>query len=319
MSDRTILVVTSLDDITADMVIGELSDRGATVARIDPADIGDGLWYSASIGGGQHEWGGMLETPTRTVDLGRVQAVYYRRPSPWDFGQLAPQYRGFAAAEARHGLGGVLASLPGCIYVNHPAATARADFKADQLRVAARLGFSVPATLITNDVHAARSFAARHAPVIYKTFRGVPPGRDGRAGAIWAQRIDPASLDDDLTVTAQLFQAEIDKARAGDVRVTVVGRRVFARRISSPGNPLDWRSGDWDALTYTPVQVPERVTRATYAYLDHFGLFFGCFDFAVDQHTGTWHWIECNPNGQWGFLPDCDAIAAAFADVLQAG
>jgi hypothetical protein len=27
--------------------------------------------------------------------------------------------------------------------------------------------------------------------------------------------------------------------------------------------------------------------------------------------------IECNPNGQWGWLPDADDITAAFADILS--
>ncbi|GEC09640.1 hypothetical protein SSP24_72950 [Streptomyces spinoverrucosus] len=26
--------------------------------------------------------------------------------------------------------------------------------------------------------------------------------------------------------------------------------------------------------------------------------------------------IECNPNGQWGWLPDAQAITEAFADIL---
>lgn len=29
--------------------------------------------------------------------------------------------------------------------------------------------------------------------------------------------------------------------------------------------------------------------------------------------------IECNPNGQWGWLPDAAAITEAFADLLQNG
>ncbi|MEV4010999.1 hypothetical protein AB0J35_10905 [Nonomuraea angiospora] len=43
---------------------------------------------------------------------------------------------------------------------------------------------------------------------------------------------------------------------------------------------------------------------------------------AALQKTARGHWwtfIECNPNGQWGWLPDSDAIAAAFADTLLGG
>ncbi|MFC4054074.1 hypothetical protein ACFOY4_30650 [Actinomadura syzygii] len=39
----------------------------------------------------------------------------------------------------------------------------------------------------------------------------------------------------------------------------------------------------------------------------------------VERRTGQLVWIECNAVGQWGFLPDSDAIADAFAAVLQAG
>ncbi|MEU8803018.1 hypothetical protein [Spirillospora sp. NPDC048819] len=53
------------------------------------------------------------------------------------------------------------------------------------------------------------------------------------------------------------------------------------------------------------------------AYLDRFGLEFGCFDFAVDATTEELTFIECNPNGQWGFLPESDSIADAFAALLE--
>jgi hypothetical protein len=49
---------------------------------------------------------------------------------------LPAQDARFALAQARYGLGGVLASLPGCQYVNHPHAIADAEFKPAQLAAA---------------------------------------------------------------------------------------------------------------------------------------------------------------------------------------
>lgn len=315
-----ILVLTSLEDATADMVIAALNERGAEVARVDPADIGPELIFGADVGAGRSEWAGRLRTPSREVELGQVAAVYHRRPGPWPFARrsdLRPQVREFATTEARHGLGGLLANLPGARYVNHPAAVTRADFKPAQLQTAAGLGLLIPPTLITNDVEAARRFAADHGPVVYKTFRGVPASPDGHTGAIWTQRIDPATLDDSLAMTAHLFQAEVPKT--ADARITVVGRRVFAQRITTPDGALDWRRGDWNELIHTPIDVPENITAALHAYLDTFDLAFGCFDFALCENaeeSKRFRFIECNPSGQWGWLPDADAIAAAFADVL---
>ncbi|MFI8848702.1 MvdC/MvdD family ATP grasp protein [Streptomyces sp. NPDC053499] len=220
----TVLVVTALEDVTADRVISALNRRDVHVARIDPADIGHDLAFGFGIGQDRPMWGGLLRTGSREVELGEVAAVYYRRPTPYAarFASMPAQQRDFCGAEARHGLGGVLNHLDGALYVNHPAAVTAADFKPAQLKRFAELGLAIPPTLVTNDVEAARKFAADHEQVVYKTFRGLPRDEDGHTGAIWAQRVDPAEFDDSLAVTAHLFQAEIPKT--GDVRVTVVGR-----------------------------------------------------------------------------------------------
>jgi ATP-grasp ribosomal peptide maturase len=319
MAGRTVLVVTALEDVTADLVIARLNERrGVRVVRVDPADIGEHLHFHAEIGPGG-DWGGRLATGDRELDLAEVTSVYHRRPSPWRFDGLGQQERDFARAEARHGLAGLLNHLPGARYVNHPAAVTRADFKVAQLQHAARLGFTVPATLVTNDVEAARKFAATHGPVIYKAFRGFPAGPDGFTGAIWAQRVDPDTFTGDIEVTAHLFQAEVPKTV--DVRVTAVDGRVFAQAITTPDQLLDWRR-DWLALDHTPIEVPAEHQARLRAYLEHFGLVFGCFDFALTgdgTRVEDWIWIECNPNGQWGWLPDRDEIADAFATALTEG
>ncbi|MCO5969014.1 hypothetical protein NDW01_11470 [Actinoallomurus sp. WRP6H-15] len=301
------------------MVISALNEHGVPVARVDPGDIGNGLTFGALLDTGTPVWRGRVRTPSRQVELEEVAAVYYRRPTPYvsRFAGLPAQQRDFASAEARHGLGGILNNL-NALYVNHPAMVTRADFKPAQLQRFTELGLRIPPTLVTNDVAQSRAFAAEHGAVIYKTFRGLPPAEDGRAGAIWTQRVDPETFDDSLTVTAHLFQAEVPKT--GDVRVTVVGHRVFSQQITTPDGALDWRRGNWADLDHTPVAVPGSVVSALQDYLASFGLVFGCFDFALTgpaDDPAHWVAIECNPNGQWGWLPDSSAIAEAFALILS--
>ncbi|MFF0132032.1 ATP-grasp ribosomal peptide maturase [Streptomyces mirabilis] len=316
----TVLVVTALEDFTADKVIAALNERDVPVVRLDPAGIGPALAFGFRIGEDSPAWGGRLRTGSREVELGEVAAVYYRRPTPYAarFGHLSPQQRDFCVAEARHGLGGVLNHLHGATYVNHPAAVTAADFKPAQLQRFTELGLTIPPTLVTNDTEAVHKFAAEHEHIIYKPFRGLPAGEDGHAGAIWAQRVNPDSFDDSLAVTAHLFQAEIPKT--GDVRVTVVGAKVFAQQIAAPDGALDWRRGDWDELIHAPITVPAPVEAALHSYLASFNLVFGCFDFALTgdgDDPGHWTAIECNPNGQWGWLPDAEQITEAFADILS--
>ncbi|WP_234021955.1 MULTISPECIES: MvdC/MvdD family ATP grasp protein [unclassified Streptomyces] len=115
----TVLVVTALEDVTADWVIAALNEREVPVVRVDPADIGPGLVFGARIGAGAPAWTGRLVTGSR-VELGEVAAVYYRRPTPYAarYEHLPAQQRDFAAAEARHGLGGILNHLHGARYVS---------------------------------------------------------------------------------------------------------------------------------------------------------------------------------------------------------
>lgn len=324
LSPQVVLVITSAEDVTANLVIEALNERRVQVARVDPADIGADVMFSADIGNGRTEWNGRLRTPSRDIALERVGAVYYRRPTPFSarFAHLPVVEREFAAVEARHGLGGILNNLHGVTYVNDPAAVTRADFKPAQLQTAAQLGLAIPRTLVTNDVAQARKFAAEHGPIVYKSFRGVPRTPDGHVAAIWTQGVTPRDLDDSLSMTAHLFQQEVRKA--ADARVTVIGRHVFACRIITPDGALDWRRGDWDELVYDPICVPEPIQNALHAYLDRFELVFGCFDFVLESAgsghgSETWTFVECNPNGQWAWLPASCEMAHAFAEVLLEG
>jgi glutathione synthase/RimK-type ligase-like ATP-grasp enzyme len=190
-----------------------------------------------------------------------------------------------------------------------------ADFKPAQLVAAADLGFTLPPTLITNVPEDARMFIKAYAPVVYKAFRGVT-ATGGMAGAIWTQRVTAEELDESITVCPHLFQAEVSKG--ADVRVTVVGTQVFAFTVRTSDRLLDWRAGDWDTLVYEPCEVPDDVRLAMLGYLNRFGLEFGCFDFVIGPDN-QWNWLERNPNGQWGFLPDAPRIAEAIADLLQEG
>ncbi|WP_413809158.1 ATP-grasp ribosomal peptide maturase [Streptomyces sp. OE57] len=315
---RPVLVVTEPLDITADMVITHLNERDIPVVRFNPADLPAGeLTVSAWFGGrpAATPVAGQLRTPSRTADLEHVRAVYWRRPVWPTFERLDADDARYAAAQVRNGIAGVLHALDGPLWVNHPIRNAAADHKPTQLAVAARLGLTVPATLVTNDPGEVREFITAHGQVITKTLRWTPYERDGVGMTSWAEPVTADEVDDGVAVAPHLFQARVDKV--ADLRVLVVGRRSFAVRIDS--DLLDWRK-DYSALSYRVVGLPDRLKRALLACLDHFGLLSGSFDLALDR-DGEPHWLELNSNGQWGWLEEKTGLpmAAAFADLLAQG
>ncbi|WP_405820967.1 ATP-grasp ribosomal peptide maturase [Streptomyces sp. NBC_00838] len=318
MADSPVLVITALGDVTADLVLSELYGRGVPAVRLDPAaDFPGPARMSAHVGAGPLT--GDLMTATRHLDLSAVRSVYWRRPTPYgDPGQAETAEQRFGIEQSRTGYTGMLTVLPGALHVNHPIRNRAAEYKPAQLAAAVRLGLAVPDTLITNVAEDARTFAAEHGSVVYKPVHGVHlAGEDGRHRTIWVGAVDFDELDDSIAVCPHLFQACVPKI--ADIRLAAVGDCVFATRIDTEGDHLDWRQ-DQRLITCSPVPVPRGIRAAVRDYLQTFGLTFGAFDFALDS-DGRWWFLECNPNGQWAFVnePTAQAIAGALADILQKG
>ncbi|KOT91477.1 hypothetical protein ADK86_22675 [Streptomyces sp. NRRL F-5755] len=319
MDGRPVLVCTEYEDATADLVITELNRRRVPVLRFDPGrDFPASVSLAARIGdgrAGRTGWSGYLTTGERTADLAAVRALYHRRPSPYLSGNGEQSAR-FAAQEARRGLGGVLGALPGCLYLSHPQAIARAEYKPAQLVAAIRAGLTVPATLITNDTREAEQFCAER-PAIYKPLHAGPYQVEGEPAGIWAAPVGVEEIDGAVSRSAHLFQARVPKE--ADVRAVVVGEQAFSARITAPPGVVDWRA-EYQNLIYEPVACPRETGGALKRFLATFGLNFGAFDFAVTA-DGTWWFLECNPNGQWAWLEDATAlpITHAIADLLENG
>ncbi|MGW8669029.1 ATP-grasp ribosomal peptide maturase [Streptomyces niveus] len=313
---RSVLVLTNPCDVTADVVLRLLAERRIPVVRLDPgADLHAGASLTATYRpGGQR---GILRTASRELDTTRVRSVWVRRPSPYAGPSgLSEQDRRFAADQALWGAGGILASLPGARYLNHPWNNRAAEFKPSQLSTAQRCGFLVPNTVITNDPEEAREFVTSHrGGVVYKPLWNTRYRVDGQPHSVWVREVCGSEITDAVSVCPHMFQARVDKAF--DVRVTAVGGRLFGVRIDSPD--LDWRCRQ-DLMTCTAVEVPGSVARAVTAYLAELRLIYGAFDFAVTT-SGDWYFLECNPNGQWAWQParTTAAIARAIADLLEKG
>ncbi|MGH3571817.1 MAG: ATP-grasp ribosomal peptide maturase [Pseudonocardiaceae bacterium] len=314
-----IIVLSGVDDRTADRVASELARRSAPYTRLDLSDFPQRVVASAYLDGPGRWTGHIRHAQGWTVAWEDITAIYYRRPSNFHPAPgLTTADRRFAVAEARGGFGGVLASLD-TRWVNHPFRVADSEFKPLQLTTAQDCGFAVPATVITNDGRSARSFAgSRRGDVVYKPLGGgFYQDNGGNVTLIYATPVSVESSDDaEISATSHAFQSFIDKAY--DVRVTVAGPRAFGVAIhsSSAAGRIDWRC-DYDALRYTEIPVPDAVTGSISRYLDRFGLLYGAFDFSIDN-DGRWWFLECNPNGQWGFIAQATGIpiGSAIADLL---
>jgi ATP-grasp ribosomal peptide maturase len=277
----------------------------------------------ASLGRG---WQGEVQTPDGTFCWEDISAVFYRRPRDFDMpsAMSGPEQR-FARAQARIGLGGVLASLP-VKWMNHPSTVADCEYKPRQLSLAQTVGLRVPATIVTNAPDEVRRFAAEQGDIIVKSLAEPIIAEAGSQKAIWTRRVTAPELADltGLELTTHLFQERIPKAY--EIRLTVVGKRDFAVAIHahSTAARIDWRT-DYDALTYEVIDCPAGIANRVRDFLSAAGLTYGAFDFIVAADTDdpvfledNAVFLECNAAGQWGWLAqECGLpIAEAIADEL---
>ncbi|MGH3875299.1 MAG: MvdC/MvdD family ATP grasp protein [Pseudonocardiaceae bacterium] len=200
-----VLIVSGRDDWSAKQVATQLETRMFPYAWLDPADFPTRVGITARLGRG---WTGEVATPDGVFCWEEITAVFYRRPRDFDMpSSMSGPERRFARAQARVGLGGVLASLP-ARWINHPSALADCEYKPRQLSLARTVGLRVPATIVTNVPDEVRGFAAEYGDIIVKALAEPIIAEAGTQKAIWTRRVAAAELSDlpGLELTAHLFQ-----------------------------------------------------------------------------------------------------------------
>ena len=169
-------------------------------------------------------------------------------------------------------------------------------------------------------------FADQYEEVILKSIESdnIWNDTEGEEYVFYAQKVSSASLHDvpeeAFTQTVSYVQNYVSKAY--ELRITVVGRRVFACKIDSQcldedKGKTDWRQGYDYGLKHEIYNVPQDIANKCIRFLKLMHLNFGAFDFIVTP-SGEYVFLECNPNGQWLWveLETGMKISEAIADFL---
>lgn len=313
-----ILAVAPPEDAHAEAVGRALDALGVEWRLFDLARFPLDASLALRHGGGQrrrHTVSTLALPGAPALPLDRVQAVWWRRPGRFHFDPgLSETHRAFAELECQHALQGLWQALP-ARWVNPPLADLAASRKTWQLAVAEQVGLAVPRTLITNDPGAARAFLAEQGrrPTVFKAFGAVEAGwRFTRLVGARERRLLEA-----VRHAPVIFQEYVPAER--DLRVTVVGSRIFAAQIDArrTGYPMDYRA-DFDRARVEPCRLPAHVERRVRALLRRLGLRYGALD--LRRKRGGEHlFLEVNPTGQWLFveertgLPVTRAVARLLA------
>ncbi|MBP3737754.1 MAG: hypothetical protein J6I72_01720 [Muribaculaceae bacterium] len=201
-----------------------------------------------------------------------------------------------------------------------------ASSKMLQIRIAQQVGFEVPSSCFSNKKQDMIDFAKKYRELILKPIDGFSNISDNEnAYVFYTKKLASDSLmgipDDAFSQTVSFLQNYVEKAY--EVRVTVVGRKVFACKIDSQvmqedQGKIDWRQGYDYNIKHESIQLPKEIENKCIAFLKEMGLNFGAFDYIVTPEN-KYVFLECNPNGQWLWIEllTGQQISKAIADALE--
>lgn len=307
-----ILILAHSGDDHTKGVLSEISRRKHPTAFVDsshfPSQASLNLTFSTNELGVEYNYGG------HRINLNNCRAAWWRRPQPYTLhDDLDPDMVSFVYSECHEAFSGALA-IPKATWVNPPHLDERAHHKPLQLATALNVGLVVPRTLITNDPVEARRFITEIGltNTIYKTFLATPEHwRETRV-----MRQEELNLLESVCFAPVIFQEYINSEF--DIRVTIVGDKIFATAIRSnpDGYSLDYRM-DMDAATFSPMELPGHITDALLALMASLGIVYGAVDLLYTKE-GQYIFLEVNPAGEWRFVEDRTAqpITAAMANLL---
>jgi glutathione synthase/RimK-type ligase-like ATP-grasp enzyme len=234
---------------------------------------------------------------------------------------MDPQLRSASVEESRRTVQGMIVSLR-AFHMDSLESRRRAENKQLQLQVARSIGLPTPRTLTTNNPDAARAFAAKcEGGMIAKMLSSFAIYEGDEEKVVFTTPVKPEDLDDldGLSLCPMTFQERVPKAL--ELRVTVVGRRVFAASIDSQSNKgaqEDWRrQGSAMIRDWQPYDLPDAVAAKLLELMGHFGLHYGAIDVIVTP-DGRHVFLEVNPVGEFFWLERAPGlpISSAIADVL---
>ena len=300
-----------------------LKKRGVRPVRFHTKDFP--MKATLSIEFGQKEGTSVsLDCDGGRLEPGETRSVWFRRPDRCELpASLSKEERPIAVGECEETLQGLYRVLGG-FWVNTPDSNRAAGSKILQTQRAIALGLRVPDTLITNDPKRFKAFYEAHGGnVIVKmqrqTFWSADLGLSLFTSIVDASKLESADL---IANSACFFQEYIPKDV--ELRVTVIGRRVFAIALRSqevPGGKIDWRKAAVGPVPHEPYALPAAVQEKLLALMAGFGLNYGAIDLIVTPE-GEHVFLEINPNGQFGWMENQQkglGLFDAMAELLIAG
>jgi len=331
VSGRVLLLTHTQDELHTPPVLRHLNAMGQYPYRLNVDELASG---DAAI-----SFSAATAEPCRftfhnkafgVVSSDDVQSIWYRRPNTFNYHLKDKAQSSYAALELESFLEGLWLTISDRIWLNNPKAINHARRKTYQMEIARRVGFLVPATIITNVPDEARAFvrSCRNGAITKAIYNEIVE-TGSRQYTLSTTRVGEDQLGNlHLIRRLPAFFQEFIRKRF-EVRLTVVGTSVFAMKIELdlPDNAdhADWRPRPelYPKQQFSVFEPSGALKDKCLRMMNILDLSFGAFDFVCGRDSDALYFLELNPNGEWygveqeTGLPISRAIAEFLATNLE--
>lgn len=296
MSKIEILVISDTMDFTTDYICLELQRRNANYLRVNRNKFKD---YKVVVDIGSLILYITINDKEYIINNSNLKSIYYRAPiylhdtyKP-NLSVEKQLYRSQWAAFLRN-----LVLFDNAEWLNNPIDTFRAENKMLQLKYAERIGMKYPHTLLLNSIE--NIGLNREKDYIIKSLDTVLLRQGNKEAFVYSSVITGKELMKSEFAVAPVIIQEYLYPKV-DLRVTVIGEKVFAVKIVKKGIGIagDWRK-EKDNVDFIEFDLPIDINKKCIKIVNNLGLAFGGVDLIL--HNGIYYFIEVNPTGEWAWL-----------------
>ena len=259
-----------------------------------------------------------------TVDLDDIHSIYVRGFT-FDVNALLVEdsdAKRWGERESKSNLISLI-EMQGKKVINSPVKSMVAGDKLTQMKIATEVGLSTPKTIITNNPQKLLKFRDEcKNQVVFKST--CPPIIDtlksSEPKTIYTNILSNSdyNLEIEISSNLSLYQQYIEKKY--EIRVIVVGQRIFACEIHSQENShtkVDWRRYNLDETPHYKHNLPDDIKNKLLRIIKRYNLLYGAFDLIVTPED-EYVYLELNPDGiyDWVEVMTGTEISKAIAEEL---
>ena len=302
-----ILIFTNKQDVHTDEVIRYLTKNNIPVFRLNSEDLL--LKYQLNIFiKSNGSWGGeIIDELGRVLEIEKLKVAWLRKPD-FDFfyntDDTNIEKQNFISSEIKAFIN-ILYSISTIKWINNPFIANKTKVKFQQLLLAHKLGVKVPKTLITTRPEKAKDFFIEcQEEVLVKSIYTGNVTINGVNQGIQSIKVGKDKFYEfykNISLSPTQLQEYVQKAF--ELRITIIGKKVFAVKIDSQANEetkIDWRLHT-KINPHSIFKLPKKIEEFCIEFLNQQELIYGAVDFIVTPKN-EYVFLENNPFGQYLWL-----------------